>query len=63
MNATTVIEVFLIGVFALATLGIVTALVVASVNRIRGRREEDWQEDPPPGTFRVRPGDWPWGGF
>ncbi|HEX8971022.1 hypothetical protein [Oryzihumus sp.] len=63
MSASTVIAVFLIGVFGVATLGIVTGLVVVAVNRLRGRHDEDWQEDPPPGTFRVRPGDWPWGGF
>lgn len=62
MSASTVIAVFLMGVFALASLGIVTALVVVAVNRLRGRHAADWQEDPPPGTFRVRPGDWPWGG-
>ena len=63
MSASSVIAVFLIGVLALASLGIVTALVVVAVNRLRGHRDTDWQEDPPPGTFRVRPGDWPWGGF
>jgi len=51
-----VIEVFLIGVFALACTAFVVALVVSIVRGRRRHRDESWEDEPPPGKTRIRPG-------
>lgn len=49
-------EVLLYVVFGVAAVAILLGLVVAIVRRVRGKRPEEWRDDPDETEVRMRPG-------
>lgn len=43
-------------VFAFVALAFVASLVTGAVKRHRGQDNGQWEDDPAPGTTRIRPG-------
>ena len=59
------LEIIMMGAFGLGALAILAVMGTNIVNRIRGRRKDDWRDDLKPGDGpKLTPGNYPappWG--